>query len=256
MGWRRVLRMVAILLVACIVLVMALVCMPRTWLHELTRHLFLLESPKVYGTLDPSARVYVFNHPTNVDVFVLANAVGDLMGLVRDKWCLYKPVLDVLATAWGCVMVRKEGGQDTTERVRRKLRASKKPFAISTNTLDKGQRLSLAGVVAGYPMPERFSTMPFRLGERVQPLVIIYEGLDIVPRRFPSIVAYWLCQKRRVQPHVVMLPAIDPDAFDSAEECMLYVRDQMARALTSHWPSPRPSPRPSATSSSNPMNST
>lgn len=229
------LRFVAIVVTLVGLLVCAVMHFPTRWVFRILVRLFHMKEPIVHGSTDPSARVVVFNHPSHMEQMLLPLVFDNISGLVRDM-TKRAPMLVPLHRALDCVMVPKEGGKNTTQRIIEKLAQHTRPIAIATSVLDTPNDVNFAGVIPGYPMPKKCPTIPYRLGQKVQPVVILYEGFDIVPCSVSKVFLYLFCQMKPVQPYVVLLPIVDPADFSSPEECMRHVRDEMSHALKTHWP--------------------
>lgn len=178
---------------------------------------------RIYGKRAVDVQVYTFNHPSHLEKFVLFDVFGDYSAIARDMSDTL-PVVNYVMDRIGCVLVKPKGGQKTTARALHKLRTMRKPFLVAMSS----------GIVSDEKIPKKPPTIAFRLEQRVQPLVIIYEGIpythlpDTLPKCWPMLCAP---PTNPVQPHVFFLPPVDPKDFDSAEACAQYVRKQMMRVF-------------------------
>lgn len=125
------------------------------------------------------------------------------------------------------MLVRKRGNQNTTERIKQHIAKHKHiRFAVATNILDD-ELPPLCGVRAEEDMPQRIPSIAFRLGEKIQPVLIFYNHLRFVPNTRWSFIKYLMLQSEIVKPYVFMLPAVDPSDFATVEECVRRVRNGM-----------------------------
>lgn len=176
--------------------------------------------PRVYGTRSYDVKVYTFNHPSYLEKFVLFHVLGDFSAIARDMSDKL-PIANYVMDRIGCVLVKRNGGQNTTQRALQKLRMTQKPLVVAMSS----------GIVSDEDIPkQKPPTIAFRLEQRVQPMVIVYEGIpyDHLPNTLPKC---WpmMCTPSvtPIQPHVFFLPVVDPKMFASAEACAQHVQKQM-----------------------------
>jgi 1-acyl-sn-glycerol-3-phosphate acyltransferase len=193
---------------------------------QLVTRLIPLTTPVVIGSLDPRARVISFNHPSHLEQIVMLRMFhGSIRGLARDmhKFVVVNPILK----AFDCVLVRRQGGQNTTQRIRNELSKASTPILIATSILDMPQDVCHAGALLNKRMPHQIPSIAFRLGARVQPVAIIYRGLDVVPSSSWDLLRFIAYQRKRAVPYVFVLPSVDPSDYPSPEACAKAVRDAM-----------------------------
>ena len=216
-----VVRMMCMTIIVVAMFIFALFRMSQQVLLECARVMLHIDSAFVYGKRDPNARVFTFNHPCYMDMFVLSNVLGDYAAVARDMTG-YFPGANYIMKSMGCVLVKANGGQNTTKRIQDNLKSHKKPIAIATTR----------GIVPDHDLPVKLPTIAYRLNERVQHIVIMYDHVDIIPDTLPKCWDFIQKQRRMVKPHVFFLPSINPDKdFTSAEECASHVRKQMMYIL-------------------------
>lgn len=173
---------------------------------------------KVYGDRD-KVQIFTFNHPSHLDKFVLFQVFGDYCAIARDMSDTF-PAFNFVMNRIGCVLVPKDKRRlNTTQKVLEYLPSTTRPFLIATSS----------GIVSDDNIPLKLPTIAFRLQRKVQPIVIVYEGIasNMLPDTLPKCLPYVMNPPRAVQPHVFFLPSLDPSTFASAEECAAYVRNQM-----------------------------
>lgn len=212
-----------ILVIAAYIFISALVHASIEHPMRLVGRALNIVTPRIYGTRASDVQVYTFNHPSFLEKFVLFDVLGDFCAIARDMSDKL-PIANYVLQKIGCVLVSRKGGQKTTKRAMDKIRTTRKPFAVAITS----------GIVSDKDIPEKLPTIAYRLEQRVQPMVIVYEGCphDLLPNTLSSC---WrmICSppSTPIQPHVFFLPPVDPKDFASAEECARYVRQQMMRVF-------------------------
>lgn len=178
---------------------------------------------RIHGKKDEGTQVFTFNHPSFLDKFVLFETFGQFRAVARDMSDSL-PIFNFILNRIGCVLVKKGRRQNTTQRLLSALNQTKQPFVIATSS----------GIVSDDNIPSKLPTIAFRLQRRVQPIVIVYEGImsDMLPDTLPKCLPYVMNPPRAVQPHVFFLPSLDPSTFASAEECAALVRKQMLYVIS------------------------
>lgn len=178
---------------------------------------------RIYGTRAPGVKVFTFNHPSFLDKYVLFQVFQDYCALARDMAGIV-PGANYVMRRIGCVLVHKDGRQNTTQRVIQKLRTTTKPLVIATSQ----------GIAKDEKIPAKLPTIAFRLQHPVQPIVIVYKGVpdEVIPDSLPKYYHFMLHPPSgEVQPHVFFLPPIDPSTFASVEECAQEVRKKIMYVL-------------------------
>lgn len=178
---------------------------------------------KVYGERH-KVQIFTFNHPSHLDKFVLFQVFGDYCAIARDMSHTF-PAFNFVMNRIGCILVPKDKRRlNTTQKVLEYLPSTTRPFLIATSS----------GIVSDANIPLKLPTIAFRLQRRVQPIVIVYEGIasDMLPNTLPKCLPYVMNPPRAVQPHVFFLPSLDPSTFASAEQCAAYVRNQMMYVIS------------------------
>lgn len=121
---------------------------------------------KVYGKVDPTARIVVFNHPQVLDASILNSVAGPLSGLIANVDWMSR----LYATMLECVLVSKNGG--TTEALLQKLRQNPSlRYAVALHN-----HLQCTGGKHQGDKIETAKTIAFRLNEDVQPIVLLVDS--------------------------------------------------------------------------------
>jgi hypothetical protein len=181
---------------------------------------------KIFGKVDPTARITVFNHPQCIDGFLLNAFVGPISGLIQDSLALNR----VWAYLLDCVIVSATGGQNTTRRMREKLKTSKYRYAIAVNRQgDPG----VGGRVPGDQI-KTFKTIAFRMGEAVQPMVIVVDDAPYI--HISHLLTAPLHSNKRLR--VFLLPKMTQRQNETPEEFAARTKKAMNRCLKLAWKYP------------------
>lgn len=185
---------------------------------------------RIYGKLDDSARVLVFNHPDIIDTFIAGSIVGPSKALMSSRHVFSQ----LLRHIFGFVVVSPNGGEQTTERVLESLEQDrdKHRFLIAANRPD----MQAGGRTPGDRI-DCFKTVAFRLGEAVQPMVIVYDtppysgGFNML-RVFRYVFTPISSQKRA---RVYLLPKMTRRKKETPELFAERVKRRMNRCLELAW---------------------
>lgn len=141
--------------------------------------LFGIQKIKVYGKIDESARIFAFNHPSIVDGFVLGAVIPNISSLMSRP---YDPITWLTGKLTNSTFVSSSGNENTHMRLKKSLREdSKRKLIISAHKYYYNKNSSLAGLIPNEKM-KHMKTIAFSLGERVQPVVIVYNSPKNVSR--------------------------------------------------------------------------
>ena len=122
---------------------------------------------RVYGKIDPDARVVVFNHPRHDDPIVIASIVGPIAALVAN----INPVYNAFYKRFGCVVVSKDGG--TLEKLVQKMQTNKLRYGVALTN-----HLQCTGGKRHGDRIEHARTIAFRLNEPIQPIVLMVDSCN------------------------------------------------------------------------------
>lgn len=181
----------------------------------------------VYGNVDEQARITVFNHPQRVDLYLLTAAAGPISGLISHNavgsW-IFEKLVD-------CVRVKDEGGQNTTVRMREHVKKGRWRYCIAVNRVhhpDVGGRYFKDQIGT-------FKTIAFRLGEAVQPCVIVAKRSSYANREFTAmdVLAHPLNETADVQ--MFFLPTMHQGAAETPEAFAARTKKAMNTCLHHAW---------------------
>jgi hypothetical protein len=195
---------------------------------------FGIRKIEIYGKLNPKARVLAFNHPTQLDAFIMGSFIPYLGGLVRRS-----TVSGIfLSKLTQSVLVSKSGGEQTAKRLKQAIYKHKKyKYAIPINTLDCKNN-SLPGIIKGVPLP-KFKTIPFVLDEVVQPILIVYDSPDYTLFKVPGVVSNLM---RPIQSfnnvRVYLLPSDFKRADETIDDFVKRTKERMTWCLEKDWERP------------------
>jgi 1-acyl-sn-glycerol-3-phosphate acyltransferase len=180
---------------------------------------------KVYGKVDPTARVVVFNHPQVLDASILNAVAGPMSGLIANVDWMSR----LYATMLECVLVSRNGG--TTEALLQKLR--EKPnlrYAVALhNHLDCTGGKQLGDKI------ETAKTIAFRLNEDVQPIVLVVDSSNcpVNDVSAPAFLGMPLNAQTRVRAYI--MPKMRIANGEKAEDFAERTKGVMNRCLAKAW---------------------
>lgn len=198
--------------------------------------IFGIRKIELYGKLDPKARVLAFNHPSYLDAFILGTFVPRLSGLIRRS----TPIDTLFGAITQSISVSRGGGERTSQRLKREIRKNKsRQYAIAINTMDKHER-TLAGIYKNAPF-QQFKTIPFVLGERVQPILIVYDSpqYTVTTNKYNEAL---LNLMRPMASHnsirVYLLPSDIQGSNETPDDLVQRTKERMTRCLEKDWGKP------------------
>jgi hypothetical protein len=182
---------------------------------------------KIYGKVDPSARIVVFNHPTLSDPFIVQAVNGPISGLILDKFWASA----FFEYALGCVRVSHDGNQNTRERLLQTLKSNNRRYAIAVN---RHNDPGVGGRTQGDSI-ETFKTIAFRLGESIQPMVIIAENNVYAKPNINNIDVLNVSLRTNQPIRVYLLPKMTQKSGESPEQFAERTKRAMNACLKLGW---------------------
>lgn len=150
----------------------------RQTLSKWVLWLFAIQKINVYGTIDKDARIFAFNHPSLADGLVLSSIMPNISALMNKSRDLFTWII---GTVTNSIFVSDKGNNNTHARLKEILRNDnqrKRKIIISAHKYyfkNKDNPPSYAGLIPNEKM-KHTKTIAFALGERVQPIIIIYHS--------------------------------------------------------------------------------
>lgn len=186
---------------------------------------------KVYGEIDPRARVICFNHPNFFDALLLMISAGPCAGLIANG----NFISEFFKNYMDCVQVSKGGGENTTKRVKAKMATNTHRYAIAINRNDIHE-----GKTGGQRKGDRilaFKTLACRVSDSVQPVVIVTDNVYMNVTSEAMFYGKFMMRPLRdaCKIRVYMLPRLRRGAKETVEAYADRVQGVMNKCLAKAW---------------------